>query len=966
MPVMEAIVGVSAEPSGNNSQSQNRRSSRKLERPFSAPQPPARSRQSEMGTRSTGRGGRGSGGSSGGRLPPGLSAPGRQSMGGSMGRKSGARISRQSAHEEEFNALKSETGWKPQSIVGPTGEDPVEVYGRKVRSFLNKLTVEKFLPITKEIMDLEITTFDQLTCLIDSIFEKAVTESKFAEMYARLCLHLSSNLPDFAPDVKEHVIESIMEVALASENAEEQNNFKTLLKDPTKKEMFRRSVLLQCQREFEKKSEWITTDEVRITDDMPKEDLDKYIAENILRRKLKQRTLGNIKFIGELFKLQLLSIRIMHSCFSLLLGLSKDSRKSPEEEDLESACDLFATIGRQVQEKIEQEVMNQFFDVLHKCSRDENVQSRIRFKILDIIELKKRGWVERARQQNLNAGPMKLKDVQKTPSSQQSIMQELKQAVRQQPKTSRPAERPKWPERKILERPKKGSKSTEASVEVKADSQPPSSLPSASANISNSELNKTNYFDALGDEDHNDNEEYNDTPEPTSDSRVFMEPAKDIKEMKETQEYIEKKLAKDFGEASLVSFDEAFKVFVSVRSFVEDELVDEITEKALLKLLDDISADAFKLLSNSDSEMKVRSFAETFSRVYNLELIPQAQLDRILEDQIVAMPDTAVDVPGFDHCLGYVVGALIRDEIFGFDFPQSCIAKMVVEMGDFTPTARPSMLNVDPPSVAKFFGAVLKQIKWFEMGDNDIITKQLEPYLQDEFAVTYSGTPFKVKHMVPALLKNPWWGTDIGKLADIPDASIAKWLYDYGVLELVAPKLSVLVDMNNVTAMEIKTKTEPDSNVEKLAKIFSSAVSAAHDVEEKVALFRICTNFLAQHIHRVVALTTKPGDADWMEKEQERMNKWFAVLKASPQIHQRLQLEIIYAIHKFGTAGEPKEVDRYFHYAFETLYDLEVIDEAAFKVWQSDSTRQMDTKEIVMIRGAREFLKWLVEAEVEA
>ena len=55
--------------------------------------------------------------------------------------------------------------------------------------------------------------------------------------------------------------------------------------------------------------------------------------------KNKRRSLGNIRFIGELFKLSMLTEKIMHECILQLL-------KSIDEESLECMYRLLTTVGK--------------------------------------------------------------------------------------------------------------------------------------------------------------------------------------------------------------------------------------------------------------------------------------------------------------------------------------------------------------------------------------------------------------------------------------------------------------------------------------------------------------------------------------------------------------------------------------------------------------------------------------------
>lgn len=63
--------------------------------------------------------------------------------------------------------------------------------------------------------------------------------------------------------------------------------------------------------------------------------------EAMVRQKL--RMLGNIKFIGELFKLKMLTDKVMHQCIVQLLG-ARPGSTNPAEESLESLCQLLGTV----------------------------------------------------------------------------------------------------------------------------------------------------------------------------------------------------------------------------------------------------------------------------------------------------------------------------------------------------------------------------------------------------------------------------------------------------------------------------------------------------------------------------------------------------------------------------------------------------------------------------------------------
>ena len=59
-------------------------------------------------------------------------------------------------------------------------------------------------------------------------------------------------------------------------------------------------------------------------------------------RKARMRSLGNIRFIGELYKLEMLTAKIMHECVQKLL-------KCVDEESLECLCRLLTTVGKNLE-----------------------------------------------------------------------------------------------------------------------------------------------------------------------------------------------------------------------------------------------------------------------------------------------------------------------------------------------------------------------------------------------------------------------------------------------------------------------------------------------------------------------------------------------------------------------------------------------------------------------------------------
>merc|ERR1719430_1741205 len=122
--------------------------------------------------------------------------------------------------------------------------------------------------------------------------------------------------------------------------------------------------------------------------------------------KLRRRRLGNISFIGELYKLHMLTARIIHECVKKLLMTSN-------EESLECLCRLVTTVGKELEEETNERLskgpqpgindLSVYFKEMSKLVAQKNISFRVRFLMQDVIELRINGWQKRRE----DAGPNK-------------------------------------------------------------------------------------------------------------------------------------------------------------------------------------------------------------------------------------------------------------------------------------------------------------------------------------------------------------------------------------------------------------------------------------------------------------------------------------------------------------------------------------------------------------------------------
>lgn len=228
---------------------------------------------------------------------------------------------------------------------------------RKVRGILNKLTPEKFQKLSDDLLNIGLDSTVVLKGVILLIFEKALDEPKYSFMYAQLCKRLSEEAPNFDPP----------DFGPCS---------------------FRRLLLNKCRDEFENRSKATEFYDSRDGPLTPEEEEQRQLA--------KRKMLGNVKFIGELGKLEMLHEAILHKCCQELL--EKKRRRGgirDMAEDLECLSQIMKTCGRILDSDKAKSLMDQYFDRMRNLASNPELPSRIRFMMQDVIELRENKWVPR-------------------------------------------------------------------------------------------------------------------------------------------------------------------------------------------------------------------------------------------------------------------------------------------------------------------------------------------------------------------------------------------------------------------------------------------------------------------------------------------------------------------------------------------------------------------------------------------
>ncbi|XP_071033990.1 eukaryotic translation initiation factor 4 gamma 1 isoform X1 [Parasteatoda tepidariorum] len=261
---------------------------------------------------------------------------------------------------EDIKLHEAEEPWKPSFKLKRSSEAN---YGTSVEkklkcnalSILNKITPEKFELLLKQLEKLDFKDEQASNVLICLIYEKAVREPIYNKTYVKMCKFL-------AP------------IKISSSNF--------IAMD------FHSLFVRKCLKEFENALQ----DQRKFTDSLDSYDLEKLKEEMWEEQyKIKFRLLGNVKLLGELFNQNMLLESDVQNCLKRLCS-------EGGEVLLEALCLMLKTVGKKLLKCNNPVYISEREDIFQKMQNivDKHLAStRIRFMILDVIDLKENNWILR-------------------------------------------------------------------------------------------------------------------------------------------------------------------------------------------------------------------------------------------------------------------------------------------------------------------------------------------------------------------------------------------------------------------------------------------------------------------------------------------------------------------------------------------------------------------------------------------
>ena len=246
--------------------------------------------------------------------------------------------------------------WTRQPLTGE-GQD-IE---KKVRALLNKLTMAKFDTVSDRIVEWanksEMEKDGRALILVTRLVFESATRTTWSEMHALLCRKIMENI---SPNVRDDDIRD------------------TGGKLITGGQLFRKFLLNHCKQAFERS--WPATESEgtpikKVSESSGEVEL--YSGGYDAAKPTRGQALGLVQFIGELYKLQMLTDRVTHECIKRLLTRADNN---PEEAEIECLCRLLTTAGKLLDRPKAWAYVGIFWEV-EKLRKNSNVVPRTQFML---------------------------------------------------------------------------------------------------------------------------------------------------------------------------------------------------------------------------------------------------------------------------------------------------------------------------------------------------------------------------------------------------------------------------------------------------------------------------------------------------------------------------------------------------------------------------------------------------------
>ena len=248
-------------------------------------------------------------------------------------------------------------------------KDPIRF---KITEYLNILTVDNYKNTAEKIYEIIEKDIENQEKFLDVLFNKSVNEKAFVGLYAKLCKDFDKKLPQKAP----------LKDDKKTDKVKKYNS------------IMRTKLLDKCREIFKIENNEKFDEYIKVQDKQER------------NMKLKNFVLGNVNFIGELIKIQILSKKIVKQCLNNLFARFNDAKsdESLKMVNLEAIVILLNNFGTLLKEKeaklkeddkkafnsVVDEYLQKLEEIINK--NDTSIDQPIKYKIINLIDKSKNNW----------------------------------------------------------------------------------------------------------------------------------------------------------------------------------------------------------------------------------------------------------------------------------------------------------------------------------------------------------------------------------------------------------------------------------------------------------------------------------------------------------------------------------------------------------------------------------------------
>ena len=248
-------------------------------------------------------------------------------------------------------------------------KDPIRF---KITEYLNILTVDNYKSTSEKIYEIIEKDIENQEKFLDVLFNKSVNEKAFVGLYAKLCKDFDKKLPQKAP----------LKDDKKTDKVKKYNS------------IMRTKLLDKCREIFKIENNEKFDEYIKVQDKQER------------NTKLKNFVLGNVNFIGELIKIQILSKKIVKQCLNNLFARFNDAKsdESLKMVNLEAIVILLNNFGTLLKEKeaklkeddkkafnsVVDEYLQKLEEIINK--NDTSIDQPIKYKIINLIDKSKNNW----------------------------------------------------------------------------------------------------------------------------------------------------------------------------------------------------------------------------------------------------------------------------------------------------------------------------------------------------------------------------------------------------------------------------------------------------------------------------------------------------------------------------------------------------------------------------------------------